>query len=395
MILIGALCRRDPAAWPVGALLGAACCVLAGISTLLMAGAHGSAEGLAFTMLTLYLAAALFLAWGWYAQIAIVIPTILLGLWAAPSLQLHMPASEFVAATIMGSLLSVLIAEGANRSFRLAFLHQSAEKQARRALESASDEAERARREAEAATRAKDDFLATVSHELRTPIATVLSWTQTLRQGRCDWATFDRALHVIEANARTQARLIEDLLDISRIVAGKMYLEMSALDLRRPVQSVVDSGRPEAAAARVRLDLELDASPVVVTGDPTRLQQVFQNLVANAVKFTPPGGAVTVRVRAEAGHAEIRVEDNGVGIAPDRLRRIFERFVQSVTANGRRHGGLGLGLSIARDIVEMHGGSIQAASAGSGCGASFQVRIPLTAARTTACGRDQTGCAPL
>jgi len=380
MLLVGVLCRRHPVAWPVGGLLAVVCCTLGGISTYMMAGAHGSAEGLAFMMLALYLGAALFFAWGWYAELAIVVPTMLLWLWVAPSLVVHMPASELGAAIAIGLLLSMVIAEGANRNFRIAFLHQSAEKQARRALEIARDEAERARSEAEAATRAKDDFLATVSHELRSPIGTVLTCTHTLRHGRRDRATVDRALRIIEANARIQAHLIEDLLDVSRIVAGKMRLEIEPIDLRSPVRTEVESARALAAGARVGLAVDVPASPVIVRGDATRLRQVFQNLLTNAVKFTPAGGAVTVRIRSDAGYAAVSVEDNGVGIAPDQLRRIFERFVQCSAASKQRHGGLGLGLSITRNIVEMHGGSIEAASAGPGCGASFQVRIPLASA---------------
>jgi PAS domain S-box-containing protein len=235
--------------------------------------------------------------------------------------------------------------------------------------------------DAREANRMKDEFLAMLSHELRTPLSAIVGWAHMLRSGGLDEATVARAIDTIDRNAKVQNQLIEDILDVSRIVAGKFHLDMRSVDLVRVVESAIDTVAPTAATKGVELRQELD--PVVrpccpAIGDPDRLQQVVWNLLNNAVKFTPKGGAVTIELRREDDQSEfvIVVRDTGVGIAPDFLPHIFERFRQAGTG-ARRAGGLGLGLSIVRHIVEMHGGSAHAESAGEGQGAVFTVRLPI------------------
>jgi signal transduction histidine kinase/CheY-like chemotaxis protein len=239
--------------------------------------------------------------------------------------------------------------------------------------------AERARAEAEAASRAKDDFLATVSHELRTPLSPILAWTHMLRQGTLDEARASRALEVIEHAARSQAQLIEDLLDVSRIVAGKLNLNIQPVDVAAVAQAAIDVVRPAAEAKGVTLTAVLHADAGRVSGDAGRLQQVVWNLLSNAIKFTPRGGRVTVTVARVDSHVDVAVEDTGEGIRPEFLVHVFERFRQADGGPARTHGGLGLGLAICRHITEAHGGSIRAASAGVGRGALFRVSLPALA----------------
>jgi CheY-like chemotaxis protein len=220
-----------------------------------------------------------------------------------------------------------------------------------------------------------------LSHELRTPLSAIVGWAHMLRSGGLDEATVARAIETIDRNAKVQNQLIEDILDVSRIVAGKFHLDMRSVDLVRVVEAAVDTVAPTAATKGVELRQELDPEvrPVCpAVGDPERLQQVVWNLLTNAVKFTPKGGAVTVELRREEdpGEVVLVVRDTGIGIAPDFLPHIFERFRQAGTGT-RRAGGLGLGLSIVRHIVEMHGGNVQAESAGEGQGAIFTVRLPI------------------
>jgi PAS domain S-box-containing protein len=233
-----------------------------------------------------------------------------------------------------------------------------------------------ARMEAEHASEVKDLFLATLSHELRTPLNAILGWTQILRSGHRDPEAVDEALDVIERNARAQSVLISDLLDVSRIVAGKVRLETGRLSLADVVSTAVESLRPEAEAKEIRLEEQLDAS-VAVFGDAARLQQVVWNLVSNAVKFTPRGGTVEVVLASHGAHARITVRDDGQGIAPEFLPHIFQRFRQGDPSLARRHGGLGLGLSIVRSLVELHGGRVRVHSAGVGQGSTFVVDLPL------------------
>nr|MCU0685455.1 PAS domain-containing protein [Polyangiaceae bacterium] len=237
-----------------------------------------------------------------------------------------------------------------------------------------------ARQQAEEAGRLKDEFLATVSHELRTPLTAVLGWAQLLRRGNLPVERREGALATIERNARSQAQLIEDLLDMSRLSAGKLALDVEALDVVHVVGAALESIRPAADAKGIRLQPVLDSGGIVM-GDPNRLQQVVWNLLMNAVKFTPKGGRVQVLALCLDSSVELTVADSGQGIAPDFLPHVFERFRQAESGSTRSRSGLGLGLSIVQQLVEMHGGTVEATSEGEGKGASFTVRLPLSATR--------------
>jgi signal transduction histidine kinase len=240
-------------------------------------------------------------------------------------------------------------------------------------------ERERALRErAEEASRAKDEFLATVSHELRTPLNSMLGWARLLRAGRLDPVAAARALETIERNTVSQAQLIEDLLDISRIITGKMRLAIQPITLESVVRAAIDSIRPAADAKDIRVHVSLDAFKGRILGDPERLQQVVWNLVSNAVKFTPRGGSVSVAVASEAAQITLSVVDTGSGIPSDFLPFVFDRFRQADASMSREHGGLGLGLAIVRHIVELHGGTVDVASDGVGRGSTFTVRLPIS-----------------
>jgi len=240
-------------------------------------------------------------------------------------------------------------------------------------------DAERAaRNEAEAANSAKDEFLAVLSHELRTPLTAMLGWIALLRPGRLPADRTRYALDVIERNARMQAQLINDLLDVSRIVAGKMELNRVSVDLAGVVQRVVESAQREAEAKRIRVITAVDPGAGPVLGDATRLEQVVGNIMANAIKFTPSEGQILVTLDRHRGRARLRVRDSGPGIAPDVLPHVFERFRQAESSSRRRHEGLGLGLAIVRHLVETHGGSVRAENGSEG-GATFTVELPLLA----------------
>jgi PAS domain S-box-containing protein len=234
-----------------------------------------------------------------------------------------------------------------------------------------------ARAEAESANHAKDEFLILLSHELRTPLSAILGWTQLLRDRRLDAQKRENALAVIERNTKAQARLIEDLLDVSRIISGKLQLQMRSVDLVRTVAAALDTIRPLAREKGVDINAALNATSGCVLGDPDRLQQVVWNLLSNAVKFTSRGGSVEVRLRRIGDSAEISVSDTGSGIAREFLPHVFGRFRQADSSTTRAHGGLGLGLSIVHDLVELHGGTVTADSSGAGHGALFTVRLPL------------------
>ena len=239
--------------------------------------------------------------------------------------------------------------------------------------------AERAARErAEEASRAKDEFVAMVSHEIRSPLNAILGWAQVLRSRRVDQAETDRAIETIERNARAQARLIEDLLDISRVITGKLVLNVRPVEPARIIEAAMESIRPAADARSIHMDVELEPG-LLVTGDPNRLQQVIWNLLSNAVKFTPTHGHVSIKLRRAGSHLEIIVRDSGAGISPEFLPFVFDRFSQASTSTERKFGGLGLGLAIVRHLVELHGGSVRAESAGAGLGATFTVTLPVRA----------------
>ncbi|MDB4929258.1 MAG: two-component sensor histidine kinase [Myxococcaceae bacterium] len=233
--------------------------------------------------------------------------------------------------------------------------------------------------DAEQASRLKDEFLATVSHELRTPLTAMLGWSQMLRGGALSEAKQGQALEAIERNARAQAQLVEDLLDVSRIVSGHLRLEMAEVEPAQFVEQAAESVRVAADAKGVALELDLRGDVGAVLGDAARLQQVAWNLLGNAVKFTPRGGRVRVSSRRVDGQVELTFSDTGRGVAPEFLPHMFERFRQADGSSTRAQGGLGLGLSIVKHLVELHGGTIEAASEGDGRGAQFVLRLPAPA----------------
>jgi len=232
-------------------------------------------------------------------------------------------------------------------------------------------------RQADELNRLKDEFLATVSHELRTPLSAVLGWSRMLSAGQLDAGRSKQAIDAIERNAQAQARLVDDILDVARGIAGNVKLEMQPVDLSAVAHAGVEAIAPTAAGRKMALEVGAD-QPVIVMGDPARLRQVVWNLLSNAVKFTPIGGRVTVGVRADDGDAVLEVSDTGMGIAEAFLPYVFDKFRQADASFTRQHGGLGLGLAIARHLIELHGGSIEARSAGEGAGATFVVRLPLS-----------------
>jgi signal transduction histidine kinase len=232
-----------------------------------------------------------------------------------------------------------------------------------------------ARAEAEEANRHKDEFLATLSHELRTPLTAIMGWSYMLRHAGLDEATALRGLETIERNAKAQAQLVDDLLDISRVITGQLRLSIAPVDLASVVNAAVDSLQPAAEAKGVWLEVTLDPSARHVSGDAGRLQQVVWNVLSNAIKFTEAGGRVGVRLRRAGADVELLVCDDGCGISPEFLPHVFERFRQADGTTTRRHGGLGLGLSIARHLVELHGGTVTAESDGEGRGATFTIRL--------------------
>jgi signal transduction histidine kinase/CheY-like chemotaxis protein len=248
-----------------------------------------------------------------------------------------------------------------------------------------------ARRQAELAASARDEFLAVVSHELRTPLNAILGWARIGQSGKLSAELLPRAFDTIERSARAQSTLIEDLLDISRIVSGKLRLSPRAIDLAPVVDSAADTARPAAQAKDIELQLLLDPACGVVYADPDRMQQVVWNLLSNAIKFTPKGGRVQLRLFRHGSHVRIEVRDTGAGLSPEQLPYLFERFWQADPNTQREKTGLGLGLSICKSLIELHGGSIRADSAGLGQGAVFAVDLPLAVAAPVAQAGDAGG----
>lgn len=230
---------------------------------------------------------------------------------------------------------------------------------------------------AETANRAKDEFLAVLSHELRTPLTAMMGWTYLLREQKCKGKEHSRALDAIERNMKLQSQVIEDLLDVSRVVTGNLKLDMRPVDLVEIVRAAIDVAHPAAQARQIRLFIDHPRTGVSVIGDRERLKQIVWNLLSNAVKFTAAGGRVSLRLRRDRRSVWITVRDNGQGIPPEVVPHVFERFLQGEKSLTREHGGLGLGLSIVRHLVEMHGGTVRAASEGHGKGSEFQVQLPL------------------
>jgi PAS domain S-box-containing protein len=249
-------------------------------------------------------------------------------------------------------------------------------------------------REAQEANRTKDEFLATVSHELRTPLTAVLGWARILRAGSIDDATAQRALETIERNANAQAQLVGDLLDVSRIITGKLRLDVRPIDLKSVIDQAIEAIRPAAEARGIHLQVTLDPLAGPISGDPDRLQQIVWNLLANAVKFTPRDGRVEVRLEPAESYVSIIVSDTGMGIKPEFLPFVFERFRQADSTSTRQYGGLGLGLAIVRHLVELHGGRAHASSPGENLGATFTVELPLIAAAVESAAPEERSLLP-
>jgi len=258
------------------------------------------------------------------------------------------------------------------RSIRYAIAIHRAEAERERLLE----REQQAREQAQAANRAKDEFLATLSHELRTPLNAILGWARLLSAGHLDTAATRHAIDIIERNSQIQLQLIEDLLDISRIITGKLRIESKPVPVSTVVDGAMESVRHAADARRIAIRATVDPADLTLECDAARMQQIVWNLLSNAIKFTPEGGQVWVRARRDGDVVAIDVSDTGIGIAPAFLPYVFERFRQQDAANTREYGGLGLGLAIVRHLAELHGGSVTAFSAGEGDGATFTVRVP-------------------
>jgi signal transduction histidine kinase len=250
-----------------------------------------------------------------------------------------------------------------------------------------------ARAGAEAANRLKDEFLATLSHELRTPLNAILGWTSMLTRGQVDPARMPRVFEALDRNAQSQAQLIADVLDVSRIITGKLQLQLTVVDVCDLVAQATESVRGAAGAKDIRLVIE-DQPGCGVRADAGRLQQILWNLLSNAIKFTPAGGSVRVTVACDDGHVSLSIADTGAGIAPEFLPHVFDRFRQADQTTTRAHGGLGLGLSIVRHLVELHGGTVSASSAGLGRGACFRVRLRAAELNPTNCAPTPSAAAP-
>jgi signal transduction histidine kinase/ActR/RegA family two-component response regulator len=251
--------------------------------------------------------------------------------------------------------------------------------------------AERARAEAEAANRIKDEFLATLSHELRTPLTSLLGWSSVLREAKRDEKVLNQGLEAIDRNARVQAQLIDDLLDVSRIVSGKLNLDVRPLDISSVTRAAINVVRPAADAKGIKLDYSAQHGLGAISADSARLQQIIWNLLSNAVKFTPHGGQICVQLDQDGSDARISVKDTGQGIDPEFLPRVFDRFRQADSSTTRSFGGLGLGLAIVRHLVELHGGTVSAHSDGINKGATFSATFPLIAERAEAIAIGQSG----
>jgi PAS domain S-box-containing protein len=311
----------------------------------------------------------------------------------------HLPVTSYLAAPVIGRSGKVLGGlffghpEAGVFNDRHSRIVMGLAGQAAIAMDNAQlyEASRRARNEAEAANRLKDEFLATVSHELRNPLNIILGWARLLRMGQLDEEGRTRAVGTIEKSAVAQGQIIEDILDVSRIITGKLRLDVSPVEITKVVEEAVESVRPTAEAKGIRLQTVLDTKSDLVAGDANRLQQIAWNLLSNAIKFTPKGGRVLVTLLRVNSHIEISVSDTGQGVSPEFLPHVFERFRQADSSTGRSHGGLGLGLAIVRHLTELHGGSVSVQSAGEGQGAVFTVLLPLAIMRD---GKDRLGERP-
>jgi signal transduction histidine kinase/CheY-like chemotaxis protein len=263
------------------------------------------------------------------------------------------------------------------------------------ALEAARADAERARDEAQRANRLKDEFLATLSHELRTPLNAILGWVSLLRDNRVEAAQIPKALEIVARNAQSQAQLISDVLDVSRVITGRLRLRLQPVVVSRLVRDAMDTVRPAADAKEITLDLRVDGEPARMNGDAERLRQVFWNLLSNAVKFTPAGGRVEAVVERAGAQIRITISDTGIGIPREFLPYAFERFRQADQSFTRPHGGLGLGLAIVKHLVETHGGEVTVTSDGAGRGTAFTIQLPIAGAQVLAVAEpDEEDAAP-
>ncbi len=262
------------------------------------------------------------------------------------------------------------------------------------ALQAARADAERARDEAETANRLKDEFLATLSHELRTPLNAILGWVSLLRDRRVEADRIPRVLDIVARNAQSQAQLISDVLDVSRVITGRLRLRLQPIVMSRIVRDAMDTVRPAADAKEISLELTVIDEPPRMNGDAERLRQVFWNLLSNAVKFTPAGGHVQATIDCVDSEVRVTIADTGVGIPGEFLPHAFERFRQADQSFTRPHGGLGLGLAIVKHLVETHGGEVSVASAGSGRGTTFQVELPVAGAQALAVAEPEAGQTP-
>ena len=276
---------------------------------------------------------------------------------------------------LLGHTKPLFDAEGQVRGCVGAYIDISDRKRVQAQRDKLLELEQKARTEAEAANRAKDDFVAMVSHDLRAPLNSILGWAQLLRKGKMDEAATEKGLETIERNAKSQAKLLEDLLDVSRMIQGKLQIHPQPVELVPIIQNAIDTAYIPATEKGICLISALDASIGTISGDPNRLQQVMSNLLSNAIKFTPEGGEIDVWLEQVEGYAQLVVRDTGQGINPEFLPHVFDRFRQS--SSGSKKGGLGLGLAIARHLIELHSGTIEAYSEGIGQGATFIIKLPL------------------
>jgi len=280
---------------------------------------------------------------------------------------------------LFGHAVPLLDASGKSIGAVGAFVDMTALVQAEADKQQLLESERAARAESERVNRMKDEFLSTLSHELRTPLNAILGWSQILARNINHDRDWKRGLEVIERNARLQTTIIEDLLDMSRIISGKVRIDVQRVELPAAIEGAVQSLRPSADAKEIRIETTIDPRVRPITGDPTRLQQVVWNLLSNAIKFTPKGGRVCVSLQRVEERVEISVSDNGQGIRPEFLPHVFDRFRQQDSTTTRRHGGLGLGLALVKDLVELHGGSVRVRSAGENQGATFTITLPMPA----------------
>jgi PAS domain S-box-containing protein len=282
---------------------------------------------------------------------------------------------------IEDSAAPIRAVDGALIGIVLVFRDASDRREAERSKQAMLDREQEARRAAESLSRSKDEFVATVSHELRTPLNAIFGWVRLLRSGSLNETQHAHALEVVERNTRAQSQLIEDLLDMSRVVTGHLRLDMRRVELPGIIQAAVDAVKPASEARDLTIGIDIEPGVEPISGDPDRLQQIVWNLLTNSVKFTNKGGRIEVSLRAEGSDAVLRVQDTGIGISADLLPHVFERFRQGVSAASRAHGGLGIGLALVRHLAEMHGGTIEARSDGEGHGSLFTLRVPMLGAR--------------